>query len=201
MQRAAVTIIGSLLALSLPSAAAAQTPVPTPAPPAPTPTPAPAPPPMGGAMSIKLERVHRVGRDDVVLRGDRVRVRGAVAPYVAGQSVVVRLYDGRTKLAAKAAVIKPVAGTPNGGFLVSLKPRSGRLTVRASHRGTPGQVTMVAKARRMLVVTPTAAPGARGPIVRLVQSRLAGLHYVVSRSGCSTRPPRAPSSPTARCGA
>ena len=42
---------------------------------------------------------------------------------------------------------------------------------------------MVAKARRMLVVTPTASPGASGPTVRLVQSRLAGLHYVVSRSG------------------
>ena len=182
MRRAAATIIGSLLVLSLPSAAAGQTPVPTPPPPAPTPTPAPAPPPSGGSMSIKLERVHRVGRDDVVLRGDRVRVRGTVAPYIAGQKVVVRLYEGRKKLKAKAATIKPIAGG-KGGFLVSLKPRTGRLTVRASHRATPGQVTMVAKARRLLVVKPTAAPGARSPTVRLVQSRLAGLHYVVSRSG------------------
>jgi hypothetical protein len=134
-------------------------------------------------MSTKLERVHRVGHDDVVLSGDRVRVRGVVAPYVAGQNVVVRLYRGRAKLKAKAAVIRPIPGTTHGGFVVSLKPRSGRLTVRASHRATPGQVTMVAKARRILVVKPTAAPGASGPIVRLVQRRLAGLHYVVSRSG------------------
>jgi hypothetical protein len=183
MQRAAATIIGSLLALSLPSAAAGQTPVPTPPVPTPTPTPAPAPPPSGGSMSIKLERVHRVGHDDVVLRGDRVRVRGVVAPYIAGQEVVVRLYRGRAKLKAKAVTVRPIAGTPNGGFVVSLKPRSGSLTVRASHRATPGQVTMVAKPKRMLVVKPTAGPGARGPIVRLVQSRLAGLHYVVSRSG------------------
>jgi hypothetical protein len=35
----------------------------------------------------------------------------------------------------------------------------------------------------VLVLTPHAAPGARGPIVRLVQSRLAALRYVVSRSG------------------
>ena len=76
-------------ALSLPSAAAAQTPPDADA--RPHADPAPAPPPMGGAMAIKLERVHRVGHDDVVLRGDRVRVRGVVAPSVAGQSVVVRL--------------------------------------------------------------------------------------------------------------
>jgi hypothetical protein len=175
-------IIGSLsLALSLASAASAQTPVP-PAP-TPTPTPPPAPAPAGGALTIKLERVTRVGHDDVVLRGDRVRVRGVVAPYVAGQAAVVRLYRGRKKLAAKAAAIRPVPGTPNGAFVVTLKPGTGRLTVRASHRATPAQVTMVAKARRVLVVTPRAVPGARGPIVRLLQSRLAGLRYVVSRSG------------------
>ena len=180
MRRAAAMIIGSLsLALSLPSAAGAQ----TPAPPAPTPTPPPAPAPAGGAMTIKLEHVTRVGHDDVVLRGDRVRVRGAVAPYVPGQTVVVRLYRGRSKLAAKAALIKPVPGTPNGAFVVSLKPGKGRLSVRASHRATPAQVTMVAKARRVLVVTPRAAPGARGPVVRLLQSRLAALRYAVSRSG------------------
>jgi len=183
MRRAAATIIGSLLALSLPSAAAGQTPVPTPPPPAPTPAPAPAPPPSGGSLSIKLERTHRIGHDAVVLRGDRVRVRGTVAPFVAGQSVTVRLYRGRARLKAKSVAVKPVPGTANGGFVVSLKPRSGRLTVRASHKATPGQVTMVAKSQRLLVVKPTAGPGARGPIVRLIQSRLAGLRYVVSRSG------------------
>ena len=180
MRRAAAMIIGSLsLALSLSSAAGAQ----TPPPPTPTPTPPPAPAPAGGAMTIKLERVTRVGRDDVVLRGDRVRVRGAVAPYVPGQTAVVRLYRGRKKLAAKAVPIKPVAGTPNGAFVARLKPAKGRITVRASHRATAAQVTMVAKARRVLVVTPSASPGARGPIVRLIQSRLARLRYVVSRSG------------------
>ena len=183
MRRAAATIIGSLLALSLPSAAAGQTPGPTPPAPTPTPTPAPAPPPAGGAMSIKLERTHRVGHDAVVLRGDRVRVRGVVAPFVPGQSVVVRLSEGRKKLKAKTVAVTPIPGTPNGGFVVSLKPRTGRLTVRAAHAATPGQVAMAAKAQHLLVVKPSAGPGAGGPVVRLIQSRLAALHYVVSRSG------------------
>jgi L,D-transpeptidase catalytic domain len=68
-------------------------------------------------------------------------------------------------------------------FLVALKPAEGRLTVRATHRATPQQAQMVAKARRVIGVPSSASLGARGPIVRLVQSRLANLHYAVARSG------------------
>jgi hypothetical protein len=165
--RRAALILGSLSsALLLPAAAAAQS-----------------PPPAGGAMSIELERVHHVGHDDVALRGDRVRVRGTVAPYVAGQTVDVRVYRGQRQVAAKEAPVQPVPGGANGGFVVSLTPPAGRLSVRASHRATAAQAAMTAKARRVLVVAPQAAPGARGPIVRLLQSRLARLRYAVARSG------------------
>jgi hypothetical protein len=165
--RRAALILGSLApALLLPAAAAAQS-----------------PPPPGGAMSIKLERVHRVGHDDVALRGDRVRVRGTVAPYVAGQTVQVRAYRGGEQVAAREAAVQPVPGGANGGFVVSLTPPAGRLTVRATHRATAEQAAMAARARHVLVLTPHAGPGARGPIVRLLQGRLAGLHYAVARSG------------------
>jgi peptidoglycan hydrolase-like protein with peptidoglycan-binding domain len=176
MRRAAATFV-ACLSLALPAAALGQAPPAPPAPPAPA---APAP----GAVSLKLERVHRVGRDDVVLRGDRVRVRGLVKPFVPGQSVTVRLYRGGKKLTAKAVTVKQIRGGVIGGFVVSLKAgRSGPVTVRASHRATEAQATMVSKARRLLVVTPRAAPGARGPLVRLMQSRLARLHYSVPLSG------------------
>jgi len=132
-------------------------------------------------MSLKLERVHRLGHDQVVLRSDKLRVRGTVAPFVAGQRVTVRLYKGKSKLAAKSVLVKPAG--PNGTFLVSLKPGKGRLSVRASHRATPQQVTFTAKPKRVIGVTPFAAPGSSGPAVRLLQSRLANLHYAVSRSG------------------
>src|SRR4051794_30373383 len=165
--RRAALILGSLApALLLPAAAAAQS-----------------PPPAGGAMSIRLERVHHVGHDVAALRGDRVRVRGTVAPYVAGQTVQVRVYRGRKRVAAKDAAVQPVPGGANGGFVVSLTPPAGRLTVRAAHRATAAQPAMAAEARHVLVLTPHAAPGARGPIVRLLQGRLAGLHYAVARSG------------------
>jgi hypothetical protein len=176
MRRVAATVIGSLSLLALPAAAAAQTPTPTP-------TPAPAPAAAPGKTSIALELTHRLGNKRVVLRGGRLRVRGFVAPYVAGQTVTVRLYRGRSKLAAKKAPVRPIPGTANGGYVVSLKPGAGRLTVQASHRATPAQVTFAAKPKRVIGVTPHAAFGERGPAVRLLQSRLANLHYAVSRSG------------------
>ena len=179
MRRVAATVIGSLSLLALPAGAAAQVP-PTPTP-TPTPTPAPAPPAAAGKMSLKLERVHRLGKQQVVLRGDKLRVRGSVSPFVPGQRVTVRLYRGRSKLAAKSVLVKPAG--PNGAFIVSLKPTAGRLTVKASHRATPQQVTFTAKSKRVIGVSPHASLGQRGPAVRLLQSRLANLHYVVSRSG------------------
>jgi peptidoglycan hydrolase-like protein with peptidoglycan-binding domain len=41
----------------------------------------------------------------------------------------------------------------------------------------------VAKAQRLLSITPHAGPGARGPTVRILQTRLSTLRYAVSRSG------------------
>jgi hypothetical protein len=170
--RRAVATFAACLSLALPASALGQEPA------------APAPPPAPGAITLKLERVHRVGGNDVVLRGDRVRVRGLISPFVPGQSVVLRLYRGGKKLTAKAVAIRQIRGGAKGGFVASLKAgRSGPVTVRASHRATEAQATMVSKARRLLVLTPRAAPGARGPLVRLLQSRLAGLHYSVPGSG------------------
>ena len=178
MRRVAATVIGALLpALTLPALAAGQ----VPAAPTPTPTPPPAPAPAPAALSIALERVHRLGDDQVVLRGDKLRVRGTVAPFVPGQHVTVRLYRGRAKLAAKSVLVRPAGA--KGTFVVSLKPGKGRLTVRASHRGTAEQATAVAKPRRVIGVTPHASAGDRGPAVRLLQSRLARLRYAVARSG------------------
>jgi peptidoglycan hydrolase-like protein with peptidoglycan-binding domain len=76
-----------------------------------------------------------------------------------------------------------VAGTAGGRFVVSVKAPKGRFGVRASHRATAEQAAFAAAPRRVLGITPRATPGARGPAVRLVQSRLARLRYAVSRSG------------------
>jgi len=119
----------------------------------------------------------------MVFAGQRIRVRGALKPYVAGQKAVVRFYlDGR-KVAAREVAIQRVNPT-FGRFLVGFQPdRAGRLVVRVSHPATPELSTVLSTPRVVSVVDPTAPAGSRGSSVKYLQSRLAGLHYAVSRSG------------------
>jgi peptidoglycan hydrolase-like protein with peptidoglycan-binding domain len=105
-------------------------------------------------------------------------------PYVAGEKVTVRVYRGKRKIAVKALTPKAVAG--NAAGVATLKVASGKpgkLRVTASHRATPGLATAVAKTLRVNALRPYASAGARGPLVRLLQAKLAGLHYAVPRSG------------------
>ena len=174
MRRVAALVIGTVLPLTLPALAVALVPA--------TPTPTPTPPPQApGAMSLKLERTHRLGHDRVVLRSDKLRVRGTVSPFVAGQRVTVRLTRGKKKLRTKSVRVRPAG--PNGAFLVSFRPAEGRMTVRAAHKATAQQAGFAARPVRVTGIADHAGPGARGATVRLLQRRLAGLHYVVSRSG------------------
>jgi hypothetical protein len=187
MSRSAVVPAAAFAVLVLAAPAAAQDPVPVPAPvpapaPAPEPAPAPAPPPAPGTLALTLEKVG--GRNAAVLAGSRFRVRGTVTPFVAGQQVVVRFYRGERKLASRKVAVNPVAGGARGQFVLGFaSKRPGRIVVRASHRATPEQGTMVAKGQGVDVLPLRAAPGSRGLAVRLLQRRLGALGYVVGRAG------------------
>jgi hypothetical protein len=162
--------------LTLPALASAQTPVPTP-----TPTPTPAPAPAPARIAIKVAGAHRVGRDQVALRGDKLRVQGFVSPFVPGQRATVRIARGARTLRSKTVAIRQSG--PNGVFLVALQAAEGKFSVRATHRGTAQQATAKAKRVRLLGIVPHAGFGARGPAVRVLQTRLSTLHYAVARSG------------------
>jgi peptidoglycan hydrolase-like protein with peptidoglycan-binding domain len=152
---------------------------PAPAPPAAAPVPAPAPAPA----RLRL-RAERVGAGRAVLAGTRWRVRGTVTPYVAGQAVTVRFYRGARKLAARRVAVRASRTGRSGSFVVGFASgRSGSVTVRASHRATAQLATAVARPVRVTVLPRYAAPGSKGPVVRLLQSRLASLGYVVGRRG------------------
>src|SRR5688572_27420278 len=102
-------------------------------PPPPEPVPAPAPAP-AATLSMETER------DRAVLAGARLRVAGRLAPATPGQHVVVRIYRGTRKLAAKS-----VAVGADGAYRTRVPVRrAGTLTVRASHRATPQLGTAVA---------------------------------------------------------
>lgn len=186
---AAVLTTTTAMALGASGAAFAQSttapPATTTAPPAtttapPTTTP-PAPAPAEGTLSLTLEKVN--GKSAAILAGDRFRVRGTVKPYVPGQKVVVRFYRGKKKLASKQVTVRSTKGG-NGSFVLGYKVRkAGHITVRASHRATAQLATLVAKGRGVDVLPPHASPGSKGLAVRVLQTKLKALGYVIGQKG------------------
>jgi peptidoglycan hydrolase-like protein with peptidoglycan-binding domain len=161
-------LVAGAIAPAVPATAAAQS------------TPAPAAP----KLSITTEQVTVSGGRASVLTGQQWRVRVVLKPFVAGQTAVLRFYrDGRKVQAAQL----PLAPSPTGqsAFATftykSAKP--GRILVKATHFATPALPTLKAKVVGVSVVTPSARPGSRGPVVRTLQSQLARLGYVVGRPG------------------
>jgi hypothetical protein len=160
-------------------AAADVVPPPTVAPLVPAPAPAPAP------MTIRTGFENPGGAPvHAVIAGGKVRVVGAVRPYIAGQTVFVRTLRRGMELEARAV---PVASAGNGlGRFVALIGVGGRpatVSVRVSHLPTALQVGLDAPALSLPVVRATVAPGEQSASARLLQEELSGLHYAVPRSG------------------
>jgi peptidoglycan hydrolase-like protein with peptidoglycan-binding domain len=147
-----------------------------------TPTPPPPPAPATGTLGLTLEKVN--GRSAAILAGSRFRVRGAVTPYVPGQTVVVRFYRGDRKIATKKVVIKATKNGANGEFVLGYRAKkAGHITVRASHRATAQLATLVAKGRGVDVLPLGARPGSKGLAVRILQQKLKAMGYVVGAKG------------------
>jgi hypothetical protein len=131
----------------------------------------------------------KVSAKDTFVGGSALTSRSFTArvvmrPYVAGETVTLRVYRGGKKIRVKALTPKSVDGGTAGVATLKVKSaKPGRLLLRASHRATPALGTLRAKTVGVTVVRPTAGPGARGPAVRLLQSRLAAMKYVVPRTG------------------
>ena len=168
----------------LPGAAAAKGTVP-PAPTVPAPTtPAPVPPapaPAAGKIRLVLQKVG--GRPLFTIAGRRFVVRGIVVPYVAGQTVKLSLYRDGRKVGVKTVSVLPV-GNGAGQFHVGITSHySGLMQVRAAHYATAQQAAFSGRSHSLRVVNPNVGPGSSGSSVRLLQSELGNLHYVVPLSG------------------
>lgn len=153
------------LALAVPSVAAA------------------ASPPRPGRLYLHVSPVIHAGGADLALTGQRIRIRGVVAPYVEGQRVEVRIRQG-SRVRLKHLAVRPSSTGRTGSFsLVVSSSAPGRLGVRIGHAGTPAQRRFVAPPVRILVYSGSQGPGARGPLVAVLQRGLAAEGYAVSRSG------------------
>src|SRR3954470_9670759 len=141
-------------------------------------------PPAAPKLSITTEQVSVSGGRASAITGRQWRVRIVLSPLVAVQTAVVRFYrDGRRLQAAQL----PLAPSPTGQSAFATFPftsaKPGRIIVKATHFATPQLATIKAKPVGVSVVSPSARPGARGPVARLLQGQLAGLGYVVGRPG------------------
>jgi hypothetical protein len=171
-----VTVLAAA-ALAAPGAAAAA------APPTPVSPPAVGAPtaPAGAHMKLELQRVG--GLPLFALMGKRIVLRGVVTPYVAGQSVKVSFYREGRRIEVRIVSVLPIRGG-SGQFRISFASRdAGLVQARAAHYATPQQAEFTARSPRFRFVWPNLGPGSQGQSVRLLQSELNVLHYVVPLNG------------------
>ena len=176
---AAVVLLTSTAALGAPGLAAAQAPTPVPAPaPAPVIPAAPAPAPAAGTLKLAV----RGGTSRAVLAGDRVVVRGTLAPYVAGQRVTVRFRLGDKTAKTRRVSVKASGST--GRFAVSFTPRrAGTVVATATHAATAELAAARARAAKLTVLPASVGAGSGASSVRALEARLRGLGYVVGAVG------------------
>jgi peptidoglycan hydrolase-like protein with peptidoglycan-binding domain len=135
----------------------------------------------GPLLSLTTEQV---GGDAVTLVGQPWRVRVVMQPWVEGQTATVRFYRHGKRIAAVPVTLQPSKTGKSGMAVVPFTSKlPARVEVRASHLASPQLGTLVAKPVRVTVAALHAKPGARGPAVRLLQSELSALGYVVGKPG------------------
>jgi hypothetical protein len=186
-------IVGLLLLAGVAPAQGATAPTPppsTPTPAPPTPTPAPAPPapptapsptPAAGQVKLSLQKIG--GSPPFTLVGGRIVVKGAVTPYVAGQTVQVSFSLEGRKVGAESVSVLPGRGAA-GQFEVGFSSRgAGLLKARVAHAATSQQGAFSGSAPGVRFVNANLGLGAQGQSVRLLQSELDVLHYAVPLSG------------------
>jgi hypothetical protein len=176
----AAALAAGALAASCISASAAALPMPLTPPAEGAPTP-PAGAPAAGHMKLELQRVS--GLPLFALMGKRIVLRGVVTPYVAGQTVKVSFYREGRKIDMRIVTVLPMRNG-SGQFRISFASRdAGLVQARAAHYATPQQAEFSARSPRFRFVWPNLGPGSAGQSVRLLQSELNVLHYVVPLSG------------------
>lgn len=187
--RIATGVVCACAALLAPAAAgAAEAPPASTTTPGTTSTPAPAPPyeqtrPGAAPGRIQLVVQRAFGKPPFVVAGSRIVVRGIVIPYVDGQTVKLSVYRDGRKVEVKNVGVLPI-GNGAGQFHVGYTSATpGVVQFRAAHYVTLEQAQFTGRSENVHVVSPSLYPGASGPSVRLLQSELNALHFVVPLNG------------------
>jgi hypothetical protein len=112
-----------------------------------------------------------------------IHVGGVVRPYVPGQWVNVKVFQGSHRVKIDRLRIKPSRNKTYGTFTEKLSvPHAGNVSVTIAHQRDAEQVGFVAR-RSFNVLEPSAGYGASGLFVQLMQQRLAALHFYIPQTG------------------
>jgi hypothetical protein len=136
-----------------------------------------------GSLSLYLFDAFFVSHQPVTVPNRVIHVTGIVRPYVSGQWVSVRAVLGSKRIKRDRLRIKPSANHTYGSFAEKLVvPTAGRVSVEIAHHRNAQQVGFLSR-RSFAVLTPSAGFGSSGPYVRLIQQRLAALHFYIPQTG------------------
>jgi peptidoglycan hydrolase-like protein with peptidoglycan-binding domain len=170
-------------AATTPTATAPTATTPAPAPASTTPAPTPPPPPVPVAGKIQLVIQHAFGKPPFVVAGSRMVVRGIVIPYVAEQKVKVSFYKDGRKVDVKTVSVLPLGNGAGQFHLGYASSSEGLVKVAAVHYATPQQAAFAGRSENVRFASPDLSGGDSGPSVRLLQSELNAMHFVVPLSG------------------
>jgi peptidoglycan hydrolase-like protein with peptidoglycan-binding domain len=136
-----------------------------------------------GRIGLQVDGAYSVNGRQLAVTRRPLQIRGRVVPYVAGESVSVRIWRGHKLLKALSVTPKPTRTRKTATFSIRFQPeRPGDVQVFALHERTAEQRRLLAKAP-LSIVTPNAGPGTRSPFVALLQQRLAALGYATPQTG------------------
>ncbi|MGH2876964.1 MAG: hypothetical protein ACRDLV_12005, partial [Solirubrobacteraceae bacterium] len=118
----------------------------------------------------------------VTVPGRAVKLRGYVS-YVRGQRVLVRAYVDHRQFKHGLYRVRRAPDGRHGEFTITLRsPSAGTVRVTITHGRTPQMLGFVARSA-YASLSETASFGARGPLITLVQHRLAALHVYIPQTG------------------
>lgn len=132
---------------------------------------------------MKLVVQRAFGKPAFAIAGSRIVVRGIVVPYVGGQKVKVSIYRDGRKVEVKTVSVLAIGNGAGQFHLGYSSASSGLVQVRAVHYTTPQQAQFTSAPAAVHFASPNLSPGASGPSVRLLQSELNNLHFVVPLNG------------------
>jgi hypothetical protein len=159
--------------------AAAQ--VPDPDPPEVCCAPEPTPQPKAGKLTLSFRNGLRKDGKVYLTKGQRVKIRGRVRPFVRGQYVRINLRRNGKTVASKVRRLRR-AGRRRGQFVVRFEPRAqGDYSIRARHKRTRKQRRFKAR-EHARVLDNTAGVGSRGIRVTMLQRGLHRLGYAGFRT-------------------